>query len=130
MKQIEFLCFVINVLGKLEISYAVVGSYASSAWGEPRMTRDIDVIIELSGNEVAALCDAFPTAEFYVSPVDRKAQSRYHGYFENSQGSARFGLYRIDCSLAWAFGPLAVDCRELEMIMLVSIAISTNVPRI
>jgi hypothetical protein len=69
VKQIEFLRFVIDVLEKLDISYAVVGSYASSAWGEPRMTRDIDVIIELSGNEVAALCDAFPPAEFYVSPV-------------------------------------------------------------
>jgi hypothetical protein len=69
VKQIEFLRFVIDVLERLDISYAVVGSYASSAWGEPRMTRDIDVIVELSGNQVAALCDAFSPAEFYVSPV-------------------------------------------------------------
>ena len=32
MKQIEFLRFVIDALEKLNISYAVVGSYASSAW--------------------------------------------------------------------------------------------------
>jgi hypothetical protein len=72
VKQIEFLRFVIDVLEKLNISYAVVGSYASSAWGEPRMTRDIDVVIELSGDQVTKLCDAFPTAEFYVSPVAAK----------------------------------------------------------
>ena len=32
----------------LSIPYAVVGSYASTAWGEPRMTRDIDIVIQLT----------------------------------------------------------------------------------
>jgi hypothetical protein len=81
VKQIEFLRFVINVLEKLDISYAVVGSYASSAWGEPRMTRDIDVIIELSGSEVAGLCDAFPAAEFYVSKVAARDAVEHRSQF-------------------------------------------------
>jgi hypothetical protein len=63
VKQIEFLRFAIEAREKLNISYAIVGSYASSAWGEPQMTRDIDMVIELSGDQVAAICDAFPAAE-------------------------------------------------------------------
>ena len=81
MKQIEFLRFVIDVLEKLHISYAVVGSYASSAWGEPRMTRDIDVVIELSGDQVAAICDAFPAAQFYVSRVAAQEAVQYGRQF-------------------------------------------------
>jgi hypothetical protein len=67
VKQIELLRFAIEALERLDIPYAVVGSYASSAWGEPRMTRDIDVVIQLSAEQVAPLCAEFPDADFYVS---------------------------------------------------------------
>jgi hypothetical protein len=69
VKQIELLRYVIAVLEKLNISYAVVGAYASSAWGEPRMTRDIDVIIQLSAEQVVPLCASFPESDFYVSSL-------------------------------------------------------------
>jgi hypothetical protein len=32
------------------------------------MTRDIDVIIQLSAEQVVPLCEAFPDVDFYVSP--------------------------------------------------------------
>jgi hypothetical protein len=69
VKQIEFLSHALGVLGRLEIPYAVVGSYASSAWGEPRMTRDIDILVQLSANQVEQLCREFPAPDFYVSQV-------------------------------------------------------------
>ncbi|MEX0614059.1 MAG: hypothetical protein WD738_17550 [Pirellulales bacterium] len=67
MRQIELLRFTIEVLERLGIPYAVVGSYASSAWGEPRMTRDIDIVIQLAANQIDPLCEAFPGDDFYVS---------------------------------------------------------------
>jgi hypothetical protein len=67
VRQIELLRFVLNALERLGIPYAVVGSYASGAWGEPRMTRDIDIVVNLSSGQVASLCDAFPDEQFYVS---------------------------------------------------------------
>ena len=57
MRQIELLRFTVAALDRLEIPYAIVGSMASSAWGEPRMTRDIDIVIRLSADQVADLCN-------------------------------------------------------------------------
>ncbi len=38
------------------------------AYGDPRMTRDMDVVIEVDPLSVAALCDNFPDPDWYVSP--------------------------------------------------------------
>jgi len=63
----ELLEFAIQSLEKHKIPYAVVGSFASGAWGEPRMTRDIDIAIRLTPNQIEGLCDAFSDSQFYLS---------------------------------------------------------------
>ena len=45
----------------------LVGSYGSSIFGEPRFTRDIDILIELPLSSVTAFCAAFPASDFYLS---------------------------------------------------------------
>ena len=40
---------------------------ATIAYGEPRFTNDIDVVIRLFEHQVDGLCEAFPPDEFYVS---------------------------------------------------------------
>jgi hypothetical protein len=58
----------------------VVGSLASAAYGEPRMTRDVDVVVDLTKGQVPQLCGAFASNEFYVSEqaaldaVERRGQ--------------------------------------------------------
>lgn len=47
-----------------------VGSIASNAYGEFRVTNDIDVIVLLDRGEAASMGDAFPEAEFYCPPID------------------------------------------------------------
>ena len=51
MEQIELLRRVVGILEGLRIRYILFGSMASSAYGEPRMTRDIDIvgILKVSG---------------------------------------------------------------------------------
>jgi hypothetical protein len=68
VRQVEFLKYALDVLARLDIPYAVIGSYASSAWGEPRMTRDIDIVIELNRSQIESFCSEFPDSSFYVSP--------------------------------------------------------------
>lgn len=51
------------------ISYAVVGSFASSIWGESRLTQDIDVVVDLKPSQSSQICGMFPDPEFYISPV-------------------------------------------------------------
>ena len=59
--------YAIRVLEQMGLPYMVVGSVASSAYGEPRFTLDIDIVIELREEQVDEFCAAFPPNEFYVS---------------------------------------------------------------
>lgn len=67
MDQLDLLRLVAETLERLGIRYAVVGSFASGAWGEPRMTHDIDVVVELDVFDAQLICNAFGADEFYVS---------------------------------------------------------------
>jgi predicted nucleotidyltransferase len=49
------------------IPYRVVGSMASMAYGEPRLTIDIDIVVELQLRHIPALCAAFPFPDYYLS---------------------------------------------------------------
>jgi hypothetical protein len=64
---LELLETVARKLDRLGLRYLVTGSIASSAYGEPRFTNDIDIVVELPEAKVAALCAAFPAPEYYVS---------------------------------------------------------------
>ena len=55
-------------LDEMQIPYCLVGSVASGALGEPRMTRDIDVVVSLMPEDSLAMTRAFPSPEYYVSP--------------------------------------------------------------
>src|SRR5262249_4500528 len=58
---------VTEVFEKLGVPYAVVGSMASSYYGEPRFTNDVDIIASLSLAHVADFLKAFPPEDYYVS---------------------------------------------------------------
>lgn len=74
MIQNELFRFALNVLEELNLPYMVVGSFASYAYGEPRFTQDIDIVLQLRDSNAAALCKRFPPPEFYVSePAVRDA---------------------------------------------------------
>ena len=67
MDQVDLLRHLIAVLERLDVPYMLVGSLASAAYGEPRMTQDIDVVVDLGEQQVGALCRAFASGEYYVS---------------------------------------------------------------
>jgi hypothetical protein len=67
LEQIDLLRYALHALDAIGVEHMVVGSMASMAYGEPRMTRDIDIVVKLSASEVDAVCDAFPESDYYVS---------------------------------------------------------------
>ena len=81
MTQIELLRFVLGVLERLQTPYAIVGSYATSVWGDARLTRDIDIVVQIDSGQIKALCDAFPADEFYVSLPAAEQAVRDSGQF-------------------------------------------------
>ena len=60
MEQRDFLFRVIDALEQSKIPYAITGSWASTTYGMPRTTHDLDVVVSLAVENVSALVAAFP----------------------------------------------------------------------
>lgn len=67
MELFDLLRHCVDVLESLRVPYFVTGSLASVYYGEPRLTNDIDIVIDLQTHHVARFCRAFSPAEYYVS---------------------------------------------------------------
>ena len=67
MGPYELLRTVVEVLERLQIPYLVTGSIASMAYGEPRLTNDIDIVAEIHPEHIQPLLAAFPHPEYYAS---------------------------------------------------------------
>ena len=62
----ELLALVIGLLERCGIPYMVTGSLASSYHGEPRATRDADIVIDPSREALDRLTEGLLEAGFYV----------------------------------------------------------------
>ncbi len=74
----------ISRLNKLGVHYMITGSVASMIYGEPRLTHDIDLVIELNQDDIERFAEAFPIEEFYCPPpevIALEAGRRYRGHF-------------------------------------------------
>lgn len=57
-------------LEQSSIDYMVVGSVASILYGEPRLTRDMDLVIEMKVSASASIFKAFNEEEYYLPPEE------------------------------------------------------------
>jgi hypothetical protein len=57
-------------LDRAGIGYMVTGAAASIIYGEPRLTHDIDLVVELSKSHIEKILEAFPSEEFYCPPPE------------------------------------------------------------
>ena len=64
----ELVATSIRYLTAASIPYMVTGSVASAYYGEPRATRDLDVVIEPDQRSLEVLIDGLTAAGFYVDP--------------------------------------------------------------
>ena len=74
----------ISRLEKVQIPYFVTGAVASIIYGEPRLTHDIDLVVELDDEKVEDIIDAFPADEFYCPPIEvikLEIKRPYRGHF-------------------------------------------------
>ena len=76
----EVLRRVVQVLDELGIPYVIGGSFASSAYGEARSTRDADLVVELRLDQVEALASRLEGA-FYISRDEMREAIREHQSF-------------------------------------------------
>ena len=66
------------------IEYMVTGAVAAIAYGEPRMTNDVDIVIRLDAGDGAKLVEAYPSSNYYTPPLEVIEEERLrprHGHF-------------------------------------------------
>jgi|CXWL01.1.fsa_nt_gi hypothetical protein len=66
MTLAEFVADVVKALEAASIDYMIGGSVASSIYGEPRTTRDIDIVVEVTANSLNVLFGPLNRSRFYV----------------------------------------------------------------
>jgi hypothetical protein len=100
----------IGPLDQLELPYMITGGVAAVIYGDPRFTRDIDIVLALESASADSLAAAFVGGDFYVPPQEvlREETSRARGGHFNiihRDTSLRADVYLAgdDPLHAWAF---------------------------
>jgi len=70
MQPNDILGVFIPPLNRLAVPYMVTGSVAGIIYGEPRLTHDVDLVVQLSPLHIRRLPDSFPETEFYCPPTE------------------------------------------------------------
>jgi hypothetical protein len=114
MNQAEFTKYVIDTLERLNVAYAVVGSVASMAYGEPRATQDLVIVVDLPESAVGELCAAFAASEFYVSEAAALDAVRRRRQFNVIHSPSAFKVdFMLVKNTAWGRTQLSRRRREL-----------------
>lgn len=57
-------------LERLAVPYMITGATAAILYGQPRLTNDLDVVIELHATDIERLRAEFPETDFYAPPAE------------------------------------------------------------
>lgn len=76
-----FLARVVAALDGAQIPYMVTGSFASSAHGQVRGTRDIDIVIAATAGQLRILMAEFPNDRYYAEELDALDALRHESQF-------------------------------------------------
>lgn len=63
-------------LDGLGVRYVVGGSLASGAWGEPRSTHDVDLLVELTEARIAEFSSIAACSALWVAPAATSSRLR------------------------------------------------------
>ena len=123
MSDPDLIGLFIEPLEEAGLSYMITGGVAAVVYGDPRFTRDIDVVLELPVEAIPLLSSAFDPSDYHVPPPEALLEeaSRVRG--------GHFNLIHMDTALradvyvagddplhTWAFGRrqrLALESGEL-----------------
>lgn len=84
MNDPDLISLFVQPLNRLRIPYLVTGGVAAVIYGEPRLTRDIDLVLDLRAEDAPRLAGEWDTGDFYVPPVEVMAEEAArpaHGHF-------------------------------------------------
>lgn len=93
MNEIDVVRDISRKFEQAGIPYMLTGSMAMNYYAQPRMTRDIDVVIALAPDDVAAVIELFGP-EYYVSPASIREALAYESMFNLIHQAS---VIKVDC---------------------------------
>lgn len=78
---IDLQVYTVRQIEELGLPYAIGGSMAASAYGTPRFTRDVDIVVDLPLDKVSAFAERFPHMDFYIDEAVIRQAVRDRGQF-------------------------------------------------
>ena len=110
MREPDLVGLFVVPLEELRVDYMITGGVASVIYGDPRFTRDIDLVLELREGDAGDLLDAFSSDDFYRPPLEalqEEIRRPRHGHFNiiHRDTALRADVYLLgdDPLHAWAF---------------------------
>ena len=79
-EELKVLLMIADSLKKTKIAYVISGSMASNYYTTPRMTRDIDIVVELKAKDISNFIKAFES-QFLFDPETISEEVRKRGMF-------------------------------------------------
>jgi len=67
--EADLLSLVVAALEALGVPYMVGGSVALAVWAQPRLTHDLDLVVDLPTERVAEFCRYFSADRFFIDPA-------------------------------------------------------------
>ena len=116
----RILRFLVSVLGDLGISHMLVGSHASSFYGEARSTHDVDLVIDLDSAKIPALVARFDPDRYYLSETALR-EGRMAYLIDTLSGD------KVDCFILGSdpIDRLSFSRRRSETIMGIEVALAS-----
>ncbi|MCB9106875.1 MAG: hypothetical protein H6633_21905 [Anaerolineales bacterium] len=71
----KFFATVVQILEQLQLPYMVAGGFAAIFYGEPRLTVDVDIVVDINTTHIKPLINAFSFPNYYLS---EEAYARCH----------------------------------------------------
>jgi hypothetical protein len=102
MSEADLFLHFVRRLNGLHVTHMITGSVASTAYGEPRLTHDVDIVLVVHAEDAKRLHKAFPPDEFYCPPpevIGEESARNSGGHFNLIHHSTGF---KADCYTAGA----------------------------
>ncbi len=100
MEQIELLLIFTHPLEQANLNYMLTGSVASTIYGLPRFTRDLDLILNMPVADIPQFAALFPLRSYYCPPeeiiiTEIKRRQRGHFNFIHHQTGYKADVYLL-----------------------------------
>ncbi|MFH0920136.1 MAG: hypothetical protein V1913_07210 [Fibrobacterota bacterium] len=70
MQSLDFYGLFIKPLEQCRLEYMITGSVAAIVYGEPRLTHDIDLVLQIPASTIPGILQAFHAPDYYCPPQE------------------------------------------------------------